>query len=1077
MPVHFRIVEQEFRNVVNNGLDFSLNGTNFSTAQLGNAGDRIQVTTQVEYGAWTELRSWVFQLKDGDTKARITMQGGKFDELFGVGDLIALTWDIGGTLATGSGTILSVVPDEVYISIDSDVETTFPDSNDRSDFKYNTGEKISYLTNIQAPTGVEYKYNFIENDSPINFANPLNSTELVYRFPSVTGLTVHDGERVGINKAGYSGSCTCQYVGTADDDVIISPSPHFKQYEFVHVVDVPYYRDGEIDSLRGEEAPPEEFEGASSLKYVLEVSFFTNIIDASSKKSQTFDSKLGSFGYFGESFNGFNTPYSISNVSYEDASGNAVDQLSTNEEVTINFTLSDSGDNLNTNTKIVVYHSALVDSQDYNYSTLDNPTLFTRELVRLSDSDGVVTNSFLTADVTDINASEMDVSVTVNFTATETARLSQGQEYTIWVAVQDEGENLDNGNLTSLIIDQNVYSKNTDIDGLLDFGLLGQLPHPYDYSTFAATTWATNGKFNVAEKVLTGLKFSVDTTTGATIEAINFNFALVNTAATVFDENTYIPIRSLSVDISDSVITSDGQKISLDSTRGYVLPDGDQFNYLKLDTVEKVSDDQYYELLVGWTVPYQSWVEWRNAPKDFYDNTLPFNGLNQFAANYSSQNHSLNYEWRVVVEVVMRKDGVNTSYVKSSEEFLIFGYDVDDQGTPPDTFECEIQTFSNGVPLNKNIIKGRDCLLRSTFTPDTPPVFSASVDFTEVDTDWGRFAHGEYLADDGFPGNNYRYDPTDDTTGWANGQADDDDVFTYAGGELTKGDAGLYSSTPTSILSNQNASAYYGVYSLLDYDFYELEGTMYSTEPDDDALGYVIAFHTDEFGIEHTLSLVVTTGGFGLGVNPEYVAGSPNFYQADSLWGLGRVGAAPKTGVRWALVYNYGKATAKQVYDGVHTGETGLNFDDVGDIDFSCVRNENDITVDISLTANGNPYSETINYTLGDDTETEIFQGGSRIGFAFLSQASGGFKDVILTQPNSDYYGINIILPKNAPQDQSSVASSTLRGVANGQIIGESTLEWNGTSFIIESPLDETLTEEGQEYNFIAQIRRKDLIS
>jgi len=99
-----------------------------------------------------------------------------------------------------------------------------------------------------------------------------------------------------------------------------------------------------------------------------------------------------------------------------------------------------------------------------------------------------------------------------------------------------------------------------------------------------------------------------------------------------------------------------------------------------------------------------------------------------------------------------------------------------------------------------------------------------------------------------------------------------------------------------------------------------------------------------------------------------------------------------------------------------------------------------------------------------------------------MSQNIGGFKDVVLIQPNNDFYSIIRIEPKNSQSDNTINELSSLIEAPSGnlltQIIGDeklSTLEWDGTKFTCSCLVNTALVEKGNEYDFSAEIRPRNL--
>ena len=613
-----------------------------------------------------------------------------------------------------------------------------------------------------------------------------------------------------------------------------------------------------------------------------------------------------------------------------------------------------------------------------------------------------------------LGVGEIEVEFDVTFSGDQLTRLEKGQDYQIFVHLQKNGQTVDTGSKTKVPLDINIYDKNADVFGLFGLDRHEQFPHPYDFVDRLSSTGFTNAKLNVEEGVLTFGYFWLDTSLNAFLETLDFTLNTYNTVSGAYQE-----FRRLSIDLSDQVIVDGKQQIELDSTRGYLLKENDQFNYLKIITGDLVGDKQYYEVLVGWKTPFQSWLEYSDADPVFYDRTKSFNGLNQFAANYSNSN---DYQLRTFIEANVSNGEAITNYVHSSENIEVWGYDEDDQGSP-DTYLCAVNTYNiSGVVLENNIINNEFTEVRGEFTPNVPPVFTIDVDMTEVATLWNRFSHGNksLTATSGRLNGN----PQLDVVGsYANNQAGIVDGIkdTMWGGGLViydKDAPELYTSTPTTIFSNQNIGAYYGCYSIDQYEYYSITGKMFSTGFDNDAISFVLAFHVDSEGVEHTISLVATTGGILLDRNPAYTNGDYNI----DIFSINP--PAPDNVAAWALVYNFGKDDMKQL-DIFRTIEPVAGWDQLDPntetFEFSVNRSSDDFEVVGNWNLPTGLANNTFNYNLLSDPLTEKFAKAQSIGFSFNSQSDGGFKDVKLINPSGDYYGILRILPENSPSDQSMI--------------------------------------------------------
>jgi len=340
-----------------------------------------------------------------------------------------------------------------------------------------------------------------------------------------------------------------------------------------------------------------------------------------------------------------------------------------------------------------------------------------------------------------------------------------------------------------------------------------------------------------------------------------------------------------------------------------------------------------------------------------------------------------------------------TRYAKTSQEIEVYDYNEDDQ--EPVEWTCEIKTYkldenepNTLVEIANNIIQDGYTQFQAIFTPLVPPVLGEGVNMEDVATiydpitdplGWIRFAHGnKYTVTT--PGLNTRR-----IQNWFNDQADNFDTFIKTDGTtVSTKNSDLYTSTPTQILADENLGAFYGCYSTLQYEFYQIIGTMFSADGDNDVILYQIAFTVDEFGVEHTLSLAATTGGISLAQNPTY-----NGTDTSDIWLFNPTGDESK--YNFALVYNYGKE-GFQVLDGdldgvpdvplrYYTATAGTGWNTAGDVEFDIKRSGDEITVDVDWTVTGE--TSTMIYKLNDNPLTEKFKNGANIFISKLSLLNG----------------------------------------------------------------------------------------
>ncbi len=1049
MPSEIRVTDQKFFYQLRNGDSFTDNTSDFTVHLKGNLLERVKAVFTVEVNWYTYLQNYNL-LYDANAQTLRIELGGKdfYAEGFSVGDLVKLS---GESTFSLTGTIGSITNGEINLT-NVALTGSLPSS-------YLVGiEPTAVLSGLTDKTAIKYKFGLIENNEALNTLSKLTNTDQIYLIDGIdhsSPNTFSNGESFGNNKAWVTGSAQASFVGRKQGkdynqpDTDTSVQVFTIEHEFIIN---PFYRDGDLDSISGDEVPPLDiFNGDKSLKYVFDAEFRTEINNPNTALSTEYDTQLGSVGYFDESYNGFKSDFNVDDLQYQ-INGNSANQIETSEGTDVTYTIFSPSGNFVNGGYIVLGHSSIIESDEYSNSSKEFSELWNDEKIRVQIGSGSVSSGvFINAQANFLGSFRVDVSFRINLANRVT---EEGQNYILYYQAENSNLPPDQSKKVTGLVDLNQYTKNTDIDGLWVLQKFEQYPHAEPYEKGVTSGFTNSSGFNETGYFLDAsfLKFNP-----AELSALTFEYNIFNTVT-----NESFTLRSYDFDLSVSFLAGGTQQIEVNETRGYILKDDDLFNSVKIETGVNNGSLTEYSIQIGYKTPWEKWLEFKKAPKEFFDKNKSLNGFNQKASNYFD--NIADFELRAMLRADVVLNGITTQYLTSSESLKVYDYDTDDQ--TPDAYTCEINTYNiDGEVLQNNIIEKDFTRLRALFTPTVPPVFSTTVDMTEVANDYKRFAHGNKIISP--------FTSAPRLPNWFNTQADDSDTFSAFGGSpvSTKNDPNLYTSTPSTILTTQNMFALYGCYSNDEYEFYDISGKMFSNESDDDSIVFVLAFYTDEDGIEHTLSLCATTGGVLHDESPDYIEGDDNTSSIKVGSGLYPAG--------WDLVYNFGKSDCKNLIH-FETNENNFNWNNslVEDLNFNVKRSAEDFEIEVDWNINNNDYNQVWNYNINENQETEKFKGFKPIGFAFMSQAQGGFKDVQLIQPLGDYYGILRIEQEASPSDFGISELSTVREAPENGLLKQSTgnevkadLQWNGTSFSLQGDIDTSKIKEGQKYEFSAELR------
>jgi hypothetical protein len=633
MGAEVRVVSQKFFAKLNNGDDFESNTTDFSTHLKGGVLEELKAVFKVQIGWSTNLTSWIW-IYDGATGARIRKDGLDFgSEGFSIDDTLKISFNRGASQITGdviSIKIGELVLDNVVVTVGEVIPATSTDPFAGPDI----------MTGTSSQTALKYKFGLIENQEPFNTLSKLTNIDQVFLFEDINHLTNDfvTGNSYGGNKAWVTGSAKVKFVQNVTDNDNYLPGNSTQEFQIEHEFRInPVYRDGEEDSLDGIDVSPLDiFNGNKSLKYVFETEFRNVLTNPNSSKIDQYDTQDGSVGYLDESYNGYVSDFEVDTLTYTQ-NGNVVDRLEVGAVTNVSVRLlSNSSIFSDGDTPLIVGHKAIIDSINYSNSTEDYDTTWSNESLRNTEPEGVKSGDIIkNYEITSNSTSVLNFNFDVDLTSSDLiGRLVQDQRNLLYYIVGDPTKTVDEGTKITGRIDPSFYNKNTDIAGLFNVNAFEQYPHPLPFTS--TSTGFTNAKTFNESGMMCNSNF--DLLNGAVLDSIKFDIAVFK-----FSNKSWVSLRSFEFDLSEQVIVNNIQEIEIDSTRNYVLKEDDIFNFVKITTGNNDGTKQFYDLQVGYKIPWQEWLSFEDAPTEFYskENNF-FNGLNQKASNYSLQGTGVN---------------------------------------------------------------------------------------------------------------------------------------------------------------------------------------------------------------------------------------------------------------------------------------------------------------------------------------------------------------------------------------------------------------------------------------------------
>jgi len=696
MPVRIDIFDFKCFNQLRNGENFDQNLSDFTPNLVGNIGEKIAIS----YQANVYLSAFAGSTEEWDmqnTLFEIVRSSGSFLE-----DDIQVGYEFGFfpdwlNRKTGASEYIGAV---IYVSSDG---TTLR-------YTIVTGTPVTVGVNsnvglvfwqdsrpVNRNTALFLKFGLIENDETFNYLSKTTEALQVYYVGElIRGGGFKDSEPLGSIRDWVTGKVEIEFVSGEPD---FGAAEYQIKQEFVLN---PFY----ILSFRefiDSGTIPEILAGDSSLKYAAELDFRKTLTDTGSSKIQSFDGLDGFVGWYGENFNGLNNDYQIKSITYEEAiGGDPLDGININVSTKAIITVENIGGAI-TDYSCSTYLIKIPKSEDdYIGTTTDmlENFLFKSEIVSSPDTSSAnVTTSLVTGDLV--------IEYTIDYLTAEKLQLTTDDEYMLLVQVEDPTIAVGNSDRVMLIAALRNY---VDIDFLADFINIDS----YNFLQHGLVLGVDDGVIapitSNEDGILLDAVFGANTVRNVVINAITAKLIAFNVA-----ENKSFEIDLYSFNIGELILSGGVQQIEVDTTRGYALPVGDNFNLVKVATGSQSGDFRQYSLQLGQKIKWQDAAPNPGVDSVFFDSTQPNNNLNKKSSNYSDKQ---SYDIRLAL--VFNVTGLDDLGRSITGDFVNLGglINVEDYDESEDAVTGVIQTFDleTGNSLDGDILyNGKDTLFKAVF--------------------------------------------------------------------------------------------------------------------------------------------------------------------------------------------------------------------------------------------------------------------------------------------------------------------------------------------------------------------------
>lgn len=701
MPVNIDILDFKCFNVLKNGPNFDQNTGDFTTNLVGNVGEKVKVEFYAYVSQFASAENGNEWNLTGAPTNEIRRSSGSFlDDEIQIGDYFnffdnweerkepPITIDFAGTVTFISSDGLTLQ----YTPVISAPTNTGNLTNVGMSFDQGV------LNNINR--ALFLKFGLLENEETFNYLSKTSESQQVYYVGELQNDTRKEMESLGNVKDWVSGKAYATRV-LAPPFEIFGADAFFIEHEFViNPFYILAYREFIESSVT-----PDIFSGDNALKYAFEIEFRKSLTNTGSSKPKSFSDLLGFVGWYGENLNGLNPDYEILSISYEDeGSGVPLDGVNISLTTKATIVISKIGGTI-TDFSVGAYLIKIPESEE-EYIGTDTDIMY-NYMYRSSatSSDGHIPPSgFLN---TSLVGGDLILEYDITFSVDERLRLSTDNEYLLLVQMEDPSISAGDSDRIMLIADFRNY---VDLDFLSLFVNVDEylfLQHTQNLnSNEGISSLVTSNE----DGILLNAAIATDTSRDVVINSVVASLLAYDSV-----NNKSFELDRYDFNIGEAIISGGVQQIEVDTTRGYPLPSGDDFNLVKISTGAQQGDFRQYSIQIGQKVKWQDWIFNPSVDSVFFNSSQPNNNLNLKSSNYSDLEGYEIY-FALIINVTGKDDLGRTltgDYVHYGSSISVNDYDESDGSVTG-----VIQTFDldTGNSLQGNILyNGKDTLFRSVF--------------------------------------------------------------------------------------------------------------------------------------------------------------------------------------------------------------------------------------------------------------------------------------------------------------------------------------------------------------------------
>ena len=581
---------------------------------------------------------------------------------FNLGDNIAIFDTFSGGTNGGGYTIVEKISASI-IRVDAALASETIDS---------ANDYIALVTPMEA---IRYNWNLIGNSENPTFNSKIDNSNqelTVNNYP--TGSTP-------VTAMNFFGDLSYQIGSATITRLATGTVTGQQQFRIIHEFYItPFFLSAQYTDLQNGVAPS-YFLNAECLKFIFRIEAGEDLSNPNSFQfSQTLDVS-GNSGWFDESFNSGYTDYSVKSISYEDdISTNSVPgiQLSTDKtriKIVIENTISSPF--LNNNTDFTANFSYLPEFQteyQQNNKTVIENFYFDRGFQTVGsaaiagDNFGTDEQVFETIEATFTSTSEIEVELLVSLSPAMISDIeARGRKaFAIWITTQNHLLATADADKVALLADVEVFYQDTTDAGLLTWANPVFLKH---YETDPLTEGADTINGRIEDDILRYDQFYIDRN-GREDNTINIQqtrqFLIAKNSVT---GDEFI-LEQFFQNWNNTTLVNDGtpagqyttQFINFVQDRVFKMPTNDERKQIKVDRRADLdtTDFRYYEMYYPFMMRWEDWIALLNANTNFFDASLPQNGLNNLWNRYSTfANWDVYYRNQVILNQLDNVTNIN----------------------------------------------------------------------------------------------------------------------------------------------------------------------------------------------------------------------------------------------------------------------------------------------------------------------------------------------------------------------------------------------------------------------------------